>query len=561
MTENLLDGGRHTHVTPKKLLWLVAGRLAVAFILLFSSGLWGHGNSGSIQYGFQIIVAVICFLTFLYACTFRLLENYDIQARVQVSIDVLLVTCIVWMTGDASSPYSALYMIVIATAGILLSARDALVTSVMASTTYTLVTVSIVLGVLQPFSVNAIEVPISELIHKIGLNDVGFFVVGLLAAQLANRQATSDVRLQAATTELTKLRALHERIIESMRSGVVTTDIQHRIFTFNSAAEELTGYRASEVRAKDLSFLFGELSDKIEVSLRAAAAGETSPRFEHDCLTPDGTRLRLGFTIFPLISESGERTGLVITFQDITEMSAHEEVSRRQDRLAAVGRMAAGIAHEIRNPLASMRGSIQVLRSEIDSDSEAFELMDIILKESDRLNNIITDFLRFARPRNSELQLLDLREPLRDTIALLRNSSETLENHEIIEQLPEQPVMISADSSQLRQVFWNLARNALKAMPDGGRLTVSAEATEYGGIRILFSDNGIGMAREQIERLFEPFSSTSPGSTGLGLSIVYQIVREHGGTISVHSRESEGTTIKVELPTTSEKEFAAHFLV
>src|SRR6185436_11345828 len=173
--------------------------------------------------------------------------------------------------------------------------------------------------------------------------------------RLSERQSRSDVRLLAATQSLANLRALHERIVESIRSGVVTTDLDGRIYTFNTAAQEITGYSAESVRGQDASIIFGGMKEHIKDSIAAAESGETSPRFETDCLTSEGLRLRLGFSMSPLFSEAGEKTGMVVTFQDLTQVRALEETSRRQDRLAAIGRMAASIAHEIRNPLAAMR--------------------------------------------------------------------------------------------------------------------------------------------------------------------------------------------------------------
>jgi two-component system sensor histidine kinase PilS (NtrC family) len=209
--------------------------------------------------------------------------------------------------------------------------------------------------------------------------------------------------------------------------------------------------------------------------------------------------------------------------------------------------MAASIAHEIRNPLAAMRGSIQMLRSEMNTDPSQVELMEIILRESDRLNRIITDFLNYARPRSIVQSPVDVAELLHQTFALLRHSPEINEKQRIVEELPDVPLVIDADAGQLKQVFWNLARNALTAMPDGGTLLAQVETNSHNRVRIAFSDTGKGMTPEQVEHLFEPFSSTT-GGTGLGLSIVYQIVRDHGGTINVRSLEGQGTTITVELP-------------
>src|SRR5437016_7868068 len=285
-------------------------------------------------------------------------------------------------------------------------------------------------------------------------------------------------------------------------------------------------------------------------SMNAAVTGNVSPRFQADCLTPNGWALRLGFTIAPLFAESGETSGMVITFQDLTNVRALEETSRRQDRMAAVGRMAASIAHEIRNPLAAMRGSIQMLRAEMDGDTEQAQLMEIILRESDRLNKIVADYLNYARPRPAELKNVDIGAVISDTFKLLRNSDEITDRHSLQEDLPARLAIVSGDPEQLKQVCWNIARNALKAMPSGGTFRVSLQQADDNRLRVSFIDNGCGMAPEQVEHLFEPFTSTT-GGTGLGLSIVYQIIRDHNGTINVRSRLGEGTTITIELPVTS----------
>jgi two-component system, NtrC family, sensor histidine kinase PilS len=536
----------------KKIGWLIVGRMVAAVLFLMAAAVWQHGGISGLARtalrGTMPIFITVVVLSLVYVLALRFLNRLQWQASAQLLLDVLLVTWLVWATGDISSPYAAAYILVISAASIFLGPRGALVTSVGCVVAFTFITLATAAGWVPPFAQDPENALTAKAVQAIGINDVAFLVVGLLAARLADRQARSDVQLIEATQSLATLRALHERIVESIRSGVVTTDLQGRIFTFNAAAEEITGYKASEVRGQDASIFFGELKDRMEQSMSAAQAAELSPRFEAYCLTSDGLRLRLGFSIFPLFSETGETTGLVITFQDLTEVRSLEEAARRQDRLAAVGRVAAGIAHEIRNPLASMRGSIQVLRSDLAADSSQAQLMEIILRESDRLNQIIADFLTYARPRNTQLALIDLREPLNETFTLLRHSPEIRGGHILDAGLPDEPVMISADASQLKQVFWNLSRNALQAMPDGGTLRAELQRTAGGRLRITFKDTGRGMTPEQVEHLFEPFSSYTTGGTGLGLSIVYQIVRDHGGTINVRSRVGQGTTITVELP-------------
>jgi two-component system, NtrC family, sensor histidine kinase PilS len=534
-----------------KLQWLIFGRLATALLLFVLNALWTKTRNPdqSLSQGF-LLLALVAAITVVYFIVNRFSRRLLFQARLQLAVDILLITWLVWHSNVIQSPYIALYIVVISVSSLFLGPRDSMVASVGCAVAFTTSALALTGG-------NSMSGPsddsISQTVQTVGLFDIAFLVVGLLSARLAERQSRSDVRLAAATQSLASLRALHERIVESIRSGLVTTDLEGRIYTFNAAAEEITGYRERDVRGQDASVFFGELKEHITDSLQAAETGEASPRFETYCLTAEGLRLRLGFSMSPLFAETGETTGMVITFQDLTQIRTLEETSRRQDRLAAIGRMAASIAHEIRNPLAAMRGSIQMLRAEMDSDGSQTELMEIILRESDRLNTIIADFLNYARPRSLIQSRVDVGDLLYQTFSLLRHSPEINENQRIEEQLPEEPLVVDADAGQLKQVFWNLARNALQAMPQGGTLRATVEMNSNNRVRISFADTGRGMTPDQVEHLFEPFSSTT-GGTGLGLSIVYQIVREHGGTINVRSLEGQGTTITVELPTPVEEE-------
>ena len=529
----------------QKLWWLILGRLSAAVFLFVARAFWIHG--GNTQAWSPVSPLLIVFgLTILYALARSFSKAFLLQARIQFVVDVGLVTWLVWTTDVTHSPFIAIYIVVIAASSLFLSPRDAVVVSLGCAVAFTGSALAVLngFGALPPS--NLLESDRAQAFQSVGMFDIAFLVVGLLSARLADRQSRSDVQLQAATQSLASLRALHERIVESIRSGVVTTDLQGRIYTFNAAAEEITGYDKADVRGKDASIFFGELKEIIADSLAPVVAADNSPRFEADCLTAEGLRLRLGFSVSPLFSEAGDTTGIVITFQDLTHIRALEETSRRQDRLAAIGRMAASIAHEIRNPLAAMRGSIQMLRADMEEESSHTELMEIILRESDRLNRIISDFLNYARPRSIIQSQVDVGELLRRTFTLLRNSAEISESHIIKEDVPE-TILVNADSEQLQQVFWNLARNALQSMPGGGTLRGAVQKGAGDRLRIAFSDTGRGMSPQQVERLFEPFSSTT-GGTGLGLSIVYQIIRDHGGTINVRSREGQGTTITIELP-------------
>jgi two-component system sensor histidine kinase PilS (NtrC family) len=531
----------------QKLWWLILGRLTAGLALFAGRLIWLTGNTQMAWKQMLPAFLIVGGLTTVYLIAHRFSRTYLLQARVQCLLDILLVTWLVWTTDVIHSPYIALYILIISASSLFLGPRDAIVASVGCAVAFTASSLAVLSGLGQHFSHALLDTGRSQTFQSIGLFDVAFLIVGLLSSRLAEGQSRSDVRLIAATQSLANLRALHERIVESIRSGVVTTDLLGRIYTFNAAAGEITGYKEEDVRGQDASIFFGEIKGIIAHSLDTRSLANTGPRFEADCLTADGLRLRLGFSVSPLFSETGDTTGTVITFQDLTQIRGLEETARRQDRLAAIGRMAASIAHEIRNPLAAMRGSIQMLRADMDGDSAQTELMEIILRESDRLNRIISDFLSYARPRSIIQSKVDVGESLKQTFTLLRHSSEMNETQSIEVELPDSPLLISADSEQLQQVFWNLARNALQAMSSGGTLHASVKRSSNSRLRITFSDTGRGMSPDQVEHLFEPFSSTT-GGTGLGLSIVYQIIRDHGGTINVRSREGQGTKITIELP-------------
>lgn len=553
MEPDLPAHSEHERALRERLWWLIGGRLVAVVILAFGGAFW-RGVPGAASFGFAnltlTVLAAVVVASIVYGLLLRFNQQLRVQAAVQLGVDIAVITAIVWGSGDVYSPFVILYIINIAMASILVGPRAAVIASVACAAAFTGLAMPAALGLI-PRAGEAIPAPsLMKSIQAVGLNDAAFLIVGLLVGQLAARQSRSDVELIATTQTLASLRALHERIVESIRSGLVTTDLEGKIYTFNAAAEEITGFSAEQMKGENASRLFGDLGMAVEESLRASAEGEMAPRFETDVLTPEQLRLRIGYGIAPLFAESGETYGLVVTFQDLTDVRAMEETSRRQDRLAAVGRVAAGIAHEIRNPLAAMRGAIQVLQSDLKNNPSEAQLMEIVLRESDRLNKIITDFLTYARPRLGEFHAVDVREVLQETFTLMRHSPELHKDHVLEDVVPETPLLISADAAQFKQVFWNLARNALQSMPEGGRLRVEMRRRKNGRVQIAFVDNGCGMTPQQVERLFEPFSSSRSGGTGLGLSIVYQIIRDHSGTINVRSIEGQGTTINIELPGT-----------
>ncbi len=528
---------------------LIIGRLIAVFLLLIATWIWYSGRLALSfeQFPLSLIVAFVVSVgfTIVYFFLLRLSKNITWQIWTQFLIDQLLITWLVWRTGDVSSPYITLYVVLIGVSSFYFKPLSTLLLSFISVGMLSTLTVLTVLGMIESMGTPP---PAARMIQIVSFHVVALLVVGLLSARLAERRMSGE-RLAEATQNLADLRRLHERIIESIRSGLITTDLGGKIYTFNAAAAEITGFRAEEMIGRSIHSLLGDISEPISMTLEHGNESEQPPRFEADLVTPEGFRVRIGYSVSQLFSETNKTSGLIVTFQDLTEIRSMEENVRRKDRLAAVGRVGAGLAHEIRNPLGAMRGAIQVLESSFPKESVHTELMEIILRESDRLNSIITNFLSYARPKAGNFVETDICESIRETIKLLRHSPDVSEKHFLSTELPDCPVIVMGDATQLKQIFWNLARNAIKAMPEGGEFQIGLKNLSSRRIRITFEDSGKGMTPEQVEQLFEPFSNSTTGGTGLGLSIVYQIVRDHNGIIKVTSSEGDGTTITIELPT------------
>lgn len=534
----------------RKLQWLLISRLAIAGALLAIVGLTERDQSPRSFVPVLASVAVAtAILSGFYFAALHSRVAHRAQAYIQFSFDVCMVTWLVYRTGDVESPFLALYLVIIFAACALLGRTGVSLVGASAGALYVGVGV-LTMSRILPRAVGWAAYELGQLSwteFMFSLNLIAIFAVAILSSHLAGRIRRSETQLASATKDLADYRLFNDRIIESMRSGLVTTDLLGHITTFNRAAEEITGYRASDVRGKNVFSIFGDIEKQIEAGLESIRTRTRLPRFDIGCSTADGHEIHLGFSVAPLVDEAENSRGYVLTFQDLTEVMELEREVRRQERLAALGKMAAGLAHEIRNPLASMRGSVQVLASELSFSQDQSQLMQIVLRESDRLNRIVSDFLTYARPPKIERSVIELSSLLSETISLLRNSPELLPDHLIKEEYPGEPVYYQGDPNQIRQIFWNLSRNAIQAMPRGGELRVALDARPKRDVTIAFSDTGEGMSREQRDRLFEPFNSSS-GGTGLGMAIVYQLVRDHNGKINVDSETGKGTRIAIRLP-------------
>lgn len=541
-----------------KALRLIFGRVAFVFLLLMAK-LWQTGGAADLAAGGKSDGILILFslsvpLAVVYYGMLRLLPGLIWQIRLQIALDVVCITWLVLQAGDVISPYVTLYIVLISVAGFFLGKTETLVLAMTCAVSFT--TLSI-LAANDLVSSAAGDQPGSRTLQIVGVNDVAILLVGLIAARLSERRRLTE-ELKHSEASFADLHLLHERIVESIGSGLITTDLAGRIYAFNRAAGEITGLRPEEAIGKSVYELFGsEMKDAAARCLDTTKTGESSAvHFETTFADKNGTSgVQAVSTLVPLISQTGSVSGLIVTVQDVTQMKALEETVRRSDRLAAVGRMAAGLAHEIRNPLGSMSSALQFLQERNSGEGEQKALMDVVLRESDRMNNIITNFLAFARPSSSAAlpnrSLVAVKDALDDCMSLIRHSPEASDDHEF-EVRAADDILIAGDETQLKQVCWNLARNALQSMPNGGILTVTAQP-ENDKVRLEFRDTGIGMDQKMIEHMFEPFVSGT-GGTGLGLSIVHKIVQDHGGRIDVVSYPGKGTNVTVEFPATSNKD-------
>jgi two-component system sensor histidine kinase PilS (NtrC family) len=377
---------------------------------------------------------------------------------------------------------------------------------------------------------------------------VAFVSVALLASYLSERVQVQTRELDLHQGAVARLQALNENIIESIHSGLITTDLAGRVNFMNRGGAEITGRAQDEVEGTTIEQVFGLERGFLESATEHLAARRRF-RFERYYLAPNGERIFLGIAVSTLHDRTDQPLGYIFTFQDLTEVFAVEQQMRLKERMEALGQMAAGMAHELRNPLAAISGAVQYLKGDLKPSGETLELMDIILRESQRLDQAIRDFLTFARPGIFAPQRSDLVRLLEENLKLLRKSAEFRPSHRVETRFRSDELWCDIDPNRMKQVFWNLATNALKAMPDGGTLTIEAGASPAGDhLEICFADEGIGMDDHALEGYFQPFRSSFEEGTGLGAAIVYRLVEEHGGKIALESKPGEGTRVRIQLP-------------
>jgi two-component system, NtrC family, sensor histidine kinase PilS len=538
----------------RKLAWLIAIRAIISTVLLGSATLAQVTAPGSFPIDpFFSLIGLTYALTIFYAATLRYVDRFRWLVDLQLVGDALIVSAFIYLTGGIASYFSMLYVLPIVGGSTVQFRRGGLLVATLSTVLY----VGLVAGqyagghvLLQSeWGLQTIVLPPPAVAGYIGtLNVFGFFAVALLSGRLAEELRSTGARLDRASTEIADLHAFNQHVIDSLPSGLVTTDPRQRVLTFNRAAAFITGVPSFTALGQPIAEVL-QLPPAVLQTLGDDLGDGGARRQEFLYRTADGRgEIVLGLSSTHLVTPGG-RAGFLFSFQDVTKIKRFERDSALQQRLAAVGEMAAGMAHEIRNPLASMSGSIQILRQELPLSAEQEQLMDIVLRESDRLNYTIRSFLAYARPQRFAVARLDIRRALSDAAALLRNSADVHDKHLVDVDVPPQELWYEADEGQIKQIVWNLATNGIRAMPDGGRLRLTAAFEPVSnGVVITVQDEGIGIPPEDLDGLFQPFHGSFAKGTGLGLAIVHRIVSDYHGEIQVSSQPGQGTTVSVRLP-------------
>ncbi len=459
-------------------------------------------------------------------------------------LDVVLITAVVAGTGGPRSIFTFLYVLSVIAACVLLSRPASLAIAGVASVLYIGLVYWRTIFPMAVFFEPPAETTAFEVLTMF-MNSGTFLVVAIVAGGLAERFHTTREELETHRRDLRDLQAFKDLIFHSVDTGLIALDREHRITAFNRAAEAITGRDAAVVMGEPGGMILGASLPLESIEAAVTSTPGTSQRHETALERPDGTMIPVRLTFSPLCSGDGARVGLIAACEDLSRIRQMEARMRQADRLASLGRMAANIAHEIRNPLASLTGAVEALARPASFEDERERLVRIVLRESDRLNAVISDFLDYARPAPLALERVNVADILDDVLVLLERGSLPPAVKPLRDFPAELPWRV--DAHQFRQAIWNLCLNAVEAMPDGGELTVGA-AGHRDRLEVWVSDTGDGIEVGEVSQIFEPFFSTKPHGSGLGLALVHRVVSDHAGHVDVRTAPESGTTITLTLP-------------
>lgn len=560
-----------------KIKWLMVLRLLFATFLLVATVVvqaraYPSFSNTSLA-SLYLLTGVIYFLTLCYALLLDRIKKYVLFAYVQLVFDVLFVTALIYVTGGIESIFSFMYILTIINAAIMLYRRGGLLIASASSIGYGSLLDLQYFGIIHPYYTRASELmtyTIGYYFYTLLMNIAAFYLVAFLSSYLAEELRRSSVKLKAKQYDLDQLELLNRNIVQSINTGLITLNNQLEISYINPAVEQISGFGYRDLEGIHIGDIFPKIVPYLSISDRRGDNDDMpQPQkgIDVDFDRRDGSRLHLGFSQSILKNPGGDEIGLILILQDLTEFRHMQEQVRRMDRLAVAGELAAGIAHEIKNPLASLSGSIQMLRDEVDFGPIQQRLMDITMREAERLNALVNEFLLFSRPEKAVDRSVEVNEVIEDTLEMLKNSPE-LSRPIRIEKTLSKNLWVLIDSQRLQQVIWNLVLNAVQEMKNSGRLSVAtAIRTKRGSgdaprdyawdrqeklAEISISDTGPGILPENQGKVFDPFFTTKDQGTGLGLTIVHRIVENYDGKIFLDSDGRSGTTFTLHFPLAEE---------
>jgi len=495
--------------------------------------------------------------------TFRLGVELNVIVRVLVAVDIVVLTVLAHFSGGSGSFFSILYILPIIVGGEYFKVSGGLVTALLATSAYITYILLEIGGYVEPVGggwvADVSSRGIARVILRGYLHMAVFVFTGLVSGYVSYRLQNKHEEVADKEKEIRQIRLDTDSILANMSSGLIVTDPGGHVLTVNPAAESILGLEGTDVfEGQPISDAFPHmpvLAEELSLALKRRMPRQ---RHEIDVVRSDGVLVQLGISISLLRDEQDEIKGVIAIFQDLSEVKEMRERIRQADRLAAVGELSAAIAHEVRAPLASISGSIDMLKGEIKGlTGDNAELMDLIIRESERLDRIISDFLEYARLRKPSFTPSDINRCLGEIATLLRHATPSGEGVEISFDSDEESLRIAADDEQIRQVFLNLGNNACEAMSGDGNLTVSLcrvvrrlseDRTDEECVEVRFHNDGPAIPADVLPHIFEPFFTTRQGGTGLGLAIAARIVESHSGLIDVRSSEDGGTEFIVILP-------------
>ena len=526
--------------------WLLLFRIVIYTSFVGSALVFRLFETEASEAGAHLLYVLITSyaLTVVYALYLRKMEHgFRLLGYVQLVFDVMISATLVAITGGISSFFSVLYLLTVISASILMDRRDAFVILAL------MIAVVVFQVTCEVSGLFWITHPAGETeqldILLAGITRIcAVFLVTLLTGYLTQQLRDVGQKLRSASQDIESLRALNEQIINTISSGLMSFTADREIIFVNPAACKIIGYRQEDLLFSDALNLFPSVTHRLN--------NQSEQQWETEFRRPDGEYRVLSLALSELDYKKHERVGWTLIFADLSPLRTMEEHVRRSERLAAIGKMAAGIAHEIRNPLASMNGSIQLLADSLQLDPTENRLMRIVRREADRLNQLVSDFLRYARPNPAHFETVSISNLLDELVLIfgyLHHGTEqpTAKYNYSVNIEKNEALDVEGDAKQLRQVFWNLLNNAAQSMVDGGEVIVEGQI-KHDLVSVTVTDHGHGIDADDLQRIFDPFYTTKDTGTGLGLALVQRVVEDHNGRILVDSKPDSGTTVTILLP-------------